>query len=124
MGSPANSLGVVSVGITADPSQLNAAINTAAATAQKGGAQISQAFTSAVSPTQQLTVAAQQLTSAITNLNSTMSAAGGTSRALGSAFQQIGTHAQGSGFSVRYLFLGLKDIAEGRGTFALAEMAN
>ena len=38
--------------------------------------------------------------------------------------QQLAQHANASGFSLRYAFFGIKDIAEGRFNFALAEIAN
>lgn len=131
MGSPAGNLGTINVGITADQTPLVSAINQASATAAAGGQQISAAFNSTVSASQQATVSAQQFAAGIEQLTRVIreeSAASdlATQRNLAmiKSLGGVGGGAQQASFSVRYLFLGLKDIAEGRTTFALAELAN
>ncbi|HET9304876.1 MAG TPA: hypothetical protein VFO46_02505 [Candidatus Sulfotelmatobacter sp.] len=61
-------IGSVSVSLTADPSQLNAAISQAQTTASAGGARIAAAFNSAVGPATALTTATNTTASASTTL--------------------------------------------------------
>src|SRR5262249_5013607 len=46
------------------------------------------------------------------------------SKSLSTGLGSVAEGGQRAGFSMRYLFFGIKDIAEGRGTYALAELAN
>ena len=122
------SAGTVFVTIQGDASQLQQMFGQVAGQAQQAGVKISTAFNagtqSAARGTANLTTEIDRVIAAIQQLGSTSSAANQQTAALGNSMRTMGGHANSSGFSVRYLFLGLKDIAEGRTTFALAELSN
>ena len=122
------SAGTVFVTIQGDASQLQQMFGQVAGQAQQAGVKISTAFNagtqSAAQGTANLTIEIDRLIDAMAQQSAASSLAMQRNLALGNAMRTMGGHANSSGFSVRYLFLGLKDIAEGRTTFALAELSN
>lgn len=126
-----NVLGSISIVITGDTSQLDAAFAGATAAAQSAGARISAGVNAHLAGTQQLTVAIGLLAATIERESAAASLAAQRNLAMqqslnaaAGAANNFGNAAQHGGFSLRYLTFGLKDIAEGRGTYALAEMVN
>ena len=124
-------IGGVSVSITGDISQLQAIQGPATATAQKIGQSVAAGFNTAALSAGQLTAEIDRLIAAIQQegvvSDLAMQRNMAMSRSLqgsGSAMQTFGGHANAAGFNLRYLVFGLKDLAEGRTTFALAEGTN
>ena len=122
------SAGTVFVTIQGDASQLQQIFAQTQSAAQQAGANIASSFTTgtraAAAGTANLSTEIDRLIQVIQQESAAASLATQRNLALGRSVQQIGQHAQQGGFSVRYMFLGLKDIAEGRTTFALAEISN
>jgi hypothetical protein len=126
-----NVLGSISIVITGDTSQLNAALNSAVAGAQSAGVKISASMQDSAAGTQQLTIAMGMLAGTIERESAAMSLAIQRNIAMQSslagvagAANRVGSAGIQGGVGLNHIFRGLKDIAEGRGTFALAQLAN
>jgi len=125
------SAGTVFVTITGDASTMGPLFSQVASQAKAAGAQVAQSFQQAAAQTEPFTVAINRLAGILRDEGAAAREASAQTNSLianlgrgATGASNFGTAAQRSGFSVRYLFLGIKDIAEGRGTFALAELAN
>lgn len=124
-------IGGVSVQITGDASGLGPSFAAAQNQAQAAGQKIAASFNTGAVGADQITAAIERLTVALREESAaaTLAAQRNASLAQSSSsvsggLRQIGDAAQHSGFSLRYAFFGIKDIAEGRGAFAMAEIAN
>lgn len=118
------SIGAVSVSVTGDLSGLGPSFSAAQSQAQAAGAAIAGSFNTGAAAANQFTVEIDRLIEAMQQQSAAATLATQRNAAMARSFQSIGQSAQQGGFSVRYMFLGLKDIAEGRSTFALAELSN
>lgn len=118
------SIAGVSVTVTGDLSGLGPSFSAAQSQAQAAGVAIAGSFNTGAASANQFTSEIDRLIVAIQQEGAASSLAAQRNNAMARSFQQIGQHAQTGGFSVRYMFLGLKDLAEGRSTFALAELSN
>ena len=126
-----NVLGSISIVITGDTTQLNAALNSAVQGAQNAGASISAAMNQSAAGTQQIIQAIGMLAGVIERESAAATLATQRNLAMAGAFntaavsaQKLGQSAQQGGFGLRYMVFGLKDIVEGRGAYALAEIVN
>ena len=126
-----NVLGSISIVITGDSSQLNAALNSAVQGAQVAGVKISASMQQAAAGTDQLTVAMGMLAGTIERESAAASLAFQRNLAMQQALNgaarsadNLGEAGTRGGLGLRYIIFGLKDIAEGRNTYALAELVN
>jgi hypothetical protein len=127
-----NVLGTVQIVITGDTSGLAADFSRAESIAAAAGARVSSAFNSGfagIAASSGLvdqygraihTGVVEPAQAAVPALNS----AGAAARTTAAALEGMGGAAQRAGFNVRYAIFGLKDLAEGRTTYALAEVVN
>lgn len=140
-----NILGSIGIIFTGDTSKLAADFAAAQQLAQAAGQRVAASFdqgmksaSGLVGSTDEVVAAIKRLTVVVQEESAAATLAAQRNQALAQAFgqtaqagqnaarsvSQVGQASEHSTFSVRYLFLGLKDIAEGRYTFALAEGAN
>jgi hypothetical protein len=118
------SAGSVYVTIDGDAAPLMAAFSKAQTAAAAAGGQVASSFNAGASGADQITAAIERLTVALREESAASDLAMQRNIAMARGFGQIGQGAQSAGFSIRYALLGLKDLAEGRTTFALAEVTN
>ena len=118
------SIGGVSVAITGDASGLGPAFTAAQSQAAQAGTQIAAAFNTATAATEPFTVAINRLAGILRDEGEATRNAITQTASLGKSFQGLGGAAQGAHVNTRFLVFGLKDLAEGRGTFAMAELVN
>ena len=117
-------IGGIGVTISGNISPLVDAFGRAQSAATQAGAQIAASFNTGAAGVETYTEATNRLIKAIQEESAAASLAAQRNAAMGKSIQQLGQNSQQAGFSVRYAFLGIKDLAEGRTTFALAEAAN
>ena len=118
------SIGGVSVSITGDASGLGPAFTAAQSQAQSAGTAIANSFNAGAAGADQITAAIERLTVALREEAAASSLAMQRNAALSSGFRQVGEAAAAGHLNVRFLLFGLKDLAEGRGAFAMAELVN
>ena len=126
-----NVLGSISIVITGDASQLQAAMSSATAAAQSSGANISSSMQAGAAGTQQLTVAMGMLVDTIERESAAATLAIQRNIAMQQSMvgaaqgaRQLGEGSNQATYGIRYMIFGLKDIGEGRYRFALAELVN
>ena len=118
------SIGGVSVSITGDASGLGPTFTAAQSQAQQAGTAIASSFNAGAAGADQITAAVERLTVALREESAASSLAAQRNAALSKSVSQFGQAAQGAHLNTRFLVFGLKDLAEGRGTFAMAELVN
>ena len=126
-----NVLGSISITITGDTSQLNAALASAVQGAQASGAKISSAMNDGAAGADRLTVAIGLLAGTIERESAAASLAIQRNIAMQQSMagaaqgaRQLGESSNQATYGIRYMIFGLKDIGEGRYRFALAELVN
>lgn len=118
------SIGGVSVAITGDASGLGPAFTAAQSQAQAAGTAIASSFNTAAASSNQLTSEINRLILAIQQEGAASDLAMQRNLAMSRSLTQFGQAADGAHVNTRFLVFGLKDLAEGRGTFAMAELVN
>lgn len=119
-----NTLGTVQIVIRGDWSKLPADFQAAGQFASQAGVQISGSFTQATVSTKALEDEIRQLGTVIRETSAASDLATQRNMAMTRGLQQFGQAAAGAHLNTRFLIFGLKDLAEGRGTYAMAELVN
>jgi hypothetical protein len=118
----------LAIEIVGDLSKLPGDLASATAYAQSAGAKMSAAFNTAAASSDRVEAAIHRLNEtvkqSISAQNQWLTQGAQQSKALASGLGGVAASGHAAGLGLNHVFRGIKDIAEGRGTFALAQLAN